>query len=214
MWDVLADAFDQVQHTGERFSRPAFHLRTGWPAAPHAGAHGALEGQLGVGLSSFSRVFGELQRALHRVHEAVAVAMQRVHTAESSPEPQLLVTVVLEHQSAAEQSGRVDELVPRHRALCRAREPLDGFRPQRGQLGAAVRPCDVGILGTHRLRVVVGKQYGVLVPPGTEPFEPASELGVLPRAPRLRQPVVRDLARCAKEASRWPQGLCGWRDRE
>jgi hypothetical protein len=33
-----------VLHTGERFSRPAFHLRTGRPAAPHAGAQSALEG--------------------------------------------------------------------------------------------------------------------------------------------------------------------------
>lgn len=98
-----------------------------------------------------------------------------------APELCTHAVVGLELESLPQEAACIVELVPGDRQGSGTTEPGDGSGPQPVGLGLVAPPGEIGVLGTH----------GVL----TESLEPGREGGVQPRAPRLGQTRVGDLAR-------------------
>ena len=72
---------------------------------------------------------------------------------------------------------------------------MDGLGSEPLGLFRIVRPREIRVLGTNRLRVVVREQRGKIVAVLAEALEPGCERGVEPGAACLRQACVRDFPR-------------------
>ena len=119
-------------------------------------------------------VRGELQRALHRLQEALAVELERARAADLAPEIRAFLRLA-ELERALQVGDALVEVVAPDRELGGAPEPADRAYAQPLELVRLVRPGEVGVLGTGGLRVVVGEQGRVLVAAAARTLEPRGE---------------------------------------
>ena len=94
-----------------------------------------------------------------------------------------------------EQREAVVDLEAADRELGCAAKPRERPCSQLGELVPVAGPRQIDVLRPDRLRVVVGEECRVLVPPVTGPLEPLRKGGMQPRAPGFWQAGVRNLAR-------------------